>query len=289
MKLHRMVVIMIFVLGMFFPTSKAIAQSDGEEAGVESTSASNSDLQLEKAKLELEKARIEAEKAKAEAERAKAEAEKARLESETSKIVDSKVYKEKEQDKKLRSKEFHRHVGFFLQMQLGFGFGNYSVNGSLTFEPDTGTPGPAIVVDSHHNNMVAIGGLFKIGGCAVENFALHLTTGGNGVIPGDNSVGLVAAFLGVGGTYYFMPYNLFLSFSVGYIPTILIRDGGPDKNYVPLSGNGGGFIVELGKEWWVSDNWGLGLSLNGRYGYANVEDTDVHQGACILMFSATYN
>lgn len=44
--------------------------------------------------------------------------------------------------------------------------------------------------------------------------------------------------------------------------------------------------AELGKEWWVSENWGLGAALGGRY---IVADDGWSARSASLLFTATYN
>jgi hypothetical protein len=58
------------------------------------------------------------------------------------------------------------------------------------------------------------------------------------------------------------------------------------------SDNGLGAKVMLGKEWWVSENWGLGIG--GQVFYANCDrglngSKDIKTLAYGLLFSATYN
>ena len=46
----------------------------------------------------------------------------------------------------------------------------------------------------------------------------------------------------------------------------------------------------VGKEWWVSANWALGVAIQGEFTYAEDEDSNLifrHGGAKVL-FSATY-
>jgi len=90
----------------------------------------------------------------------------------------------------------------------------------------------------------------------------------------------------LGVSYYFMPENMYVSmeilFSVG--------------RYFKLSvENGYGLQASVGKEWWVSKNWGLGLALNVSYDYFSKTFpvgpiiTPLHAFTFGLSFSATYN
>ena len=53
---------------------------------------------------------------------------------------------------------------------------------------------------------------------------------------------------------------------------------------------GVGASVMVGKEWWVSANWALGVALQGEFTYAEDDNSNLifrHGGAKVL-FSATY-
>ena len=100
-------------------------------------------------------------------------------------------------------------------------------------------------------------------------------------------------FFGIGLTYYFMPVNLYLTGAVGFSYAQVEVDG-VDRG---SSDVGFGLNVDLGKEWWVSDNWGLGIA--GRLWFSEVPDeagvpgvavTDVDLSfrALAILFSATY-
>jgi len=65
--------------------------------------------------------------------------------------------------------------------------------------------------------------------------------------------------LGVGLTYYIMPLNVFLAGTVGFGPLSFSNNGTNSSTQNGLVGRFG-----LGKEWFVSQSWGLGIA-----GYVN--------------------
>jgi hypothetical protein len=181
------------------------------------------------------------------------------------------------------------HDGFFLAMGLGFGGMSFTEDyGSYTVESDGG-----IAADFD----------FKIGGCLANNLAMHfsmtsISLGGYDLIEDGENIGspdysLGISFMGIGMTYYFMPYNIFLSGSVG-ISQFTISDLDSDASV--SSDNGFGFHIAAGKEWWVSENWGLGISLGITHASVNQNnseyddyDIDIKGTAFAVMFSATFN
>ena len=94
--------------------------------------------------------------------------------------------------------------------------------------------------------------------------------------------------LGLGLTYYF-PSNIYVTGAVGTAKTQLKSNGDTFS-----SDRGFGVNLMVGKEWWVSENWGLGVA--GQFLYTNCPDTpvngvtpDVKTTAFGVLFSATYN
>ena len=134
-----------------------------------------------------------------------------------------------------------------------------------------------------------------IGGIVSPNLALHATVFGwlvedpdlkisglGGQVQGD----LDLSALGVGVTYYFMPINFYVSSSVG-IGSLTIEGGG----IAGETGSGPVFDLSVGKEWWVSSRWGLGLAV--ALGYHSVPEQGVDENwsgiSFAVRFSATLN
>jgi hypothetical protein len=107
---------------------------------------------------------------------------------------------------------------------------------------------------------------------------------------GSHDVEVVA--FGPGATYYFMPANLYLSFSIGFA-TLDAKVEAPDGSILRDSARGFALDFTVGKEWWKSDNWGVGIA--GDFGYLNIENSlpgakEVWTGGQLgLRLTATYN
>lgn len=90
--------------------------------------------------------------------------------------------------------------------------------------------------------------------------------------------------LGAGITYYQMPWNIFVSGTLGEVHYNYYN---VDKDF--SSPHGIGYMFKIGKEWWVSANWGIGFSLgiNG----TNLEDDNFESSSTryFLMLNATFN
>jgi hypothetical protein len=179
------------------------------------------------------------------------------------------------------------HDGFLLRMTAGFGGASTKAEeGSNELKMD----GPA--------------GYFElaIGGMVSNSLALHGTLFGWSIedphgelsdatdsIEGDLNGTLSLGALGVGITNYFDPSNLYLSATIGVGGLNLDIDGLGDAD------SDAGFAAEilLGKEWWVGDNWGIGLA--GLFGFHSIAsgdpdlDANSNGGNFAILFSATFN
>jgi opacity protein-like surface antigen len=103
---------------------------------------------------------------------------------------------------------------------------------------------------------------------------------------------LVEGGIGPGMAYYFQPVNIYLSVTAGF-SKVQIQDSNT-QNVLASTNWGFGLSTMLGKEFWVSDNWGLGVALQFHYG--SMPDTTpvapaptVHSNALALLFSSTFN
>lgn len=146
------------------------------------------------------------------------------------------------------------HDGFFLRLSTGLGYASVSGDNdnSATFKGATS------------QSSIAIGGI------VTENLALHadifavtlvspdVTIGG--ITYSDLDITMRAGALGIGLTYYFMPLNLYLSGSIGaaVASTKVVFTDSTSRTYE--SGTGFGLNLMVGKEWWVSENWGIGVA-----------------------------
>jgi hypothetical protein len=251
----------------------------------------------EKARAEIEKARAEADRAKAEAEKAKAEAEHAKIKLQKARASLSKpparqpavveVNKEKSQS----DPGAHVHDGLFIRLTAGPGLAVFSGTGHLVT-----ADGQSYKI--HINESTQAGGSFSMGSAIGENLILHgdlwlsVVSTEQGSYQPYKEFGTVV--IGVGLTYYWMPHNFYLTGSLGMASSFLVmRDhlaDLSDEDRTSEAIHGAGLSVTAGKEWWVSDNWAVGVAMQVEFTYAEGEDNDLilrHGGAKVL-FCATY-
>ena len=179
---------------------------------------------------------------------------------------------------------FHTHDGFFLQAHVGISATGFSSK-------------QAGVKTNYVGGGVSSG--VAMGGVIARNLVLYAAffgtdTGnpdkqvaGTSVNSDLNEIG-VAAF-GPGLAYYFERCNLYLSATVG-LAGFAANDGGGVK--VDSSRSGAAFDFMVGKEWWVSRDWGLGIA--GELMAASLKDKNTpgltwSASGLSVLFSATYN
>jgi hypothetical protein len=146
-----------------------------------------------------------------------------------------------------------------------------------------------------------------IGGRVVDNFMVHGNVSVAGVASNREidgikdrsykSLSTTMWMFGAGGTYYFMPTNLYLTVVLGTGGFVETRDyGGPELEQEQIQ-SGAGFASSLavGKEWWVGGRgeWGIGGSITGSFYSVPIEVGDVKSTALgnviSLAFSSTLN
>jgi hypothetical protein len=95
---------------------------------------------------------------------------------------------------------------------------------------------------------------------------------------------------GPGVAYYFMPLNLYLS-GTFLLQRVALSDPNDSSNSIDLTNTGIGFSLMVGKEWWVSSDWGLGVAAEFLLGTAKDRYVDARwtSRAVAIMFTATYN
>ena len=175
------------------------------------------------------------------------------------------------------------HDGFFLRLSTGLGNASTKIDvtgASLEFSGLSG------------------GADLAIGGMVQPNLALHGTIFGWTMSDPDaeltsfpkETVSGTVMMSGFGGgvTYYMMPANVYFTGSVGMGS---VRFDLPDLGADETSETGIAYTVGLGKEWWVGQSWGLGLS--GNFIYHSVPDKTIDEKwagpSFDLRFSATFN
>jgi len=188
---------------------------------------------------------------------------------------------------------YHQHDGFYLSMNIGPALGGTIIKASGS---DAGYDklilrGPGAVID------------FKIGGIIAPDLALSFDLivrsindpegEQDGVNMGNagSDVTLSDDTYGIGLTRYFMPYNMFVSGTVGM--GRMVVDNGTAKS---SSKWGPALHLKVGREWWVGSNWGLGVSAG--YGLVIADDKtepgydykgELTSHQFYVLFNTTYN
>jgi hypothetical protein len=86
-------------------------------------------------------------------------------------------------------------------------------------------------------------------------------------------------------TYYFMPANLYVTVVPSMATATMTYDGVTGQ-----SDRGFGIRLAAGKEWWVTDDWGFGLSVQyARASNGDGEGGTVRTSSFGVALSATYN
>jgi hypothetical protein len=177
----------------------------------------------------------------------------------------------------------NRHKGFFLRLDAEPGYLSSSATQAGTSATISGWGGG-----------IGIG----IGGALTEDLILFghiydvvasnpsVSSGGSSVGTSNTSLGIVG--YGVGLCYYVMPANVYLSGTLA-IAVLTAESNGNRSN----SQAGPGGRLAIGKEWWVSDHWGLGAAAQLSFGFnkdnANAGAPTWTTWAPSLAFSATFN
>jgi hypothetical protein len=183
----------------------------------------------------------------------------------------------------------HRHRGFFLRPDIGFGYLTASTSDLGT---DYTLSGAAGYLGFAMGGSVADGVILAGHLWAASAASPTVTANGQNGSISDTHLGFAA--IGPEFDYYVMPANFFLGATVALSRVALqlggrLTSGGTDYNtQVGFAGQ-----LAVGKEWWVSDSWGLGLK-----GEATITANKDHSSstsptwlgfAFTVGFSATYN
>lgn len=170
------------------------------------------------------------------------------------------------------------HRGLLTRLALGFGVAD-AVNDGV---PEIEVDGPA--------------GFFSldIGGTVAERLALHVrlsahamvspTVSINGTELGEADDATVTfSLLGLGLTYYF-PSNFYLTGVVG-LAQATVEIAGDESE----SDTGFGLVGDLGYEWWVGGDWGLGIAGRLEVDSIPADPDRLVATAFGVLFTATYH
>lgn len=137
------------------------------------------------------------------------------------------LYTHNEDEKKV----VHEHTGFFFRYQFGLGYASVNPKASALSGNEFD--------DVYDNSSL------QIGGTIVENLPVYFNISSIQAM----SISVYGVMAGVGLSYYFMPSNYYIDFSVGY-SFIQIEMKNPKTGETQLfeSGMGAGAKLALGKE-----------------------------------------
>lgn len=179
----------------------------------------------------------------------------------------------------------NRHFGFYIRPDLGFGYmsASESVGGTtVTVSGASGLGGVAIGGAVSENHILAV----HIVDSVASNPSVSASSGNAG--PSSYSQ-LLMWGIGPEYTYYFMPENIYVSGTLA-LTRISVNNG----NRTASTDAGLGARLGVGKEWWVSDHWGLGIA--GHFSLSTNQDPaqngmsfTMNTWALGAVFSATYN
>jgi hypothetical protein len=179
-----------------------------------------------------------------------------------------------------------QHDGFMLRLTVGLG------GGGANYEFDVGP----------ETNATGVSGSFSIdiGGALTEDLVLHgrlasFTLFDPNVEVDDVDFGraedlsVTADLFAAALTYYFMPANIYLTGAVGFS---WVRESYRGNDDGSSTDAGLGINLDVGKEFWVGDDWGLGIG--SRFWWTVLKDdegsqeTDMSMIGGAVLFSATY-
>ncbi len=177
---------------------------------------------------------------------------------------------------------YQTHDGFYLQLGLGVGGANSKASQFGSSAEISGTGAVLnLAAGGAVNPELLLGG--RIWSAVVSNPNVKFDGVDQGSAQGD--FGLVG--YGFDLVYYFNPSNFYLGASPAFT-RIHVKDSLSDE----YSDWGFGFRLAAGKEWWVSDNWGLGLDLefvrsSNKFAGSGAPTWDTNWFG--VAFSATFN
>jgi hypothetical protein len=184
----------------------------------------------------------------------------------------------------------HTHDGTYVRLQLGFGYNSMSSNSSgIDLELSGGGGAFLIAVGGAVSRNLVLYGTFADSIASNPEVKLNGQVAGTGT--GRSSAGVVG--IGPGLAYYFDPSNFYLSGTVLFSKLNVNSSNGDSLAQSDWGITGEG---QFGKEWWVSDNWGLGCAVQGMLGKMKDKATTGSTytptwtfSSFSLLFSATYN
>jgi hypothetical protein len=177
-------------------------------------------------------------------------------------------------DRTERSIDFYEYYGFsFLHSEFKFG---YALGNVVAFHLVFNMGIYLGTVDYHEENFTTT--------CTKDGFCHEVRDLGRDEIPSSSDGYNFRTYIGFGSTFYPFrdknsPLNgFFFGGSFGYTLFVMASSD--------ATGNGGiGFQLELGKEWWVSDHFSIGLGLGFAHNGLVWKTVDSHRSDNVLSLS----
>jgi hypothetical protein len=179
----------------------------------------------------------------------------------------------------------HRHEGVYVRLFGGVGYTHMSTTAGGYDYALKGTGGSFGVAVGYTvaPNLVVYGELF-------DDIAMGPTLEINGESAGSSDDDVSAGVVGVGvGAAYYLAGNLYLSGTLAMAQLTAQED----NEEIAESEFGPGASLMVGKEWWVSPEWGLGVA--GQLFFGQMKDSEGEDPptwktlAGSVAFSATFN
>jgi hypothetical protein len=156
------------------------------------------------------------------------------------------------------------HDGTMVRLTLGFGAGSVSQDYSniAGLEVELGGGGLMWSVDlgaGMTERLTVHGRIGQLWLPAPSFSARNAAPGSPESQPLAGGSTLTVTLVGVGATYNFMPLNLYLT-AIGGLSVISLWLGDADDDDQEVVQNGLGFNFDVGKEWWVASQLGIGAA-----------------------------
>jgi len=186
------------------------------------------------------------------------------------------------QEQEEEAEEEKHHRGFFSRVEIGVGYAALFADGVMP-----PAPGLKRIEDPFHQTPT-VSLAFDFGGGLLNNLALHAGFLIEKPIlryDGPDKMAFNILGVGIGLTYYFMPYDLFLSGRFRYaglfvfLPEVVCDRYFKDKYEVY---GGPGFSLTFGKEWFGGNKGGVGLGAVLNY-YHFISDSIVFDYFSMLL------
>ncbi len=171
----------------------------------------------------------------------------------------------------------HEHDSLMIQLQAGPAALRFTgAGGQLEFE------GRGLAIHAAVGSSVAPGLIVHLELARTMSYQAALRTGG---VITDDDVTLGTIAVGAGLTWYLMPANVYLAGSI----SMMQLGVQPHEGAAGHTDYGPSLALALGKEWWMSPSWGVGLAARATYGALPAADGPFEGGAAALVVSATYD